>query len=77
MQNEPLTREATEFNGKRVLVTSGTKGIGEAIVKRLVRGGASPPAARPNGSSRRTSVYAREWIRSSRQRSIVSAHLTF
>jgi len=30
-----------EFSGKRVLVTGGTKGIGEAIVARLVRGGAT------------------------------------
>jgi len=28
---EPQTRETTEFNGKRVLVTGGTKGIGEAV----------------------------------------------
>src|SRR5258708_5468627 len=40
MQNKPLIREATEFDGKRVLVTGGTKGIGEAIVNRLARGGA-------------------------------------
>jgi NAD(P)-dependent dehydrogenase (short-subunit alcohol dehydrogenase family) len=41
MQNESQTRETGDFNGKRVLVTGGTKGIGEAIVNRLVRGGAT------------------------------------
>jgi NAD(P)-dependent dehydrogenase (short-subunit alcohol dehydrogenase family) len=41
MQNELRTRETTEFDGKRVLVTGGTKGIGEAVVRRLVRGGAT------------------------------------
>jgi NAD(P)-dependent dehydrogenase (short-subunit alcohol dehydrogenase family) len=35
------TRETTEFNGKRVLVTGGTQGIGQAIVTRLVHGGAT------------------------------------
>lgn len=33
--------DANEFEGKRVLVTGGTKGIGEAIVKRLSRAGAT------------------------------------
>src|SRR5437870_9611963 len=39
MQNEPQTREAAYFTGRRILVTGGTKGIGEAIVGRLIRGG--------------------------------------
>jgi NAD(P)-dependent dehydrogenase (short-subunit alcohol dehydrogenase family) len=41
MQNEPQAREVGDFNGGRILVTGGTKGIGEAIVNRLVRGGAT------------------------------------
>lgn len=39
MPNEPQTLEAAEFNGRRILVTGGTRGIGEAIVERLIRGG--------------------------------------
>ena len=36
-----------EFAGKRALVTGGTKGMGEAIVRRLVAGGGTgAPAAR-------------------------------
>ena len=35
-----LIDETTEFRGKRVLVTGGTQGIGEAIVNRLRQGGA-------------------------------------
>src|SRR5882672_9854582 len=33
--------DANEFTGKRILVTGGTKGIGEAIVNRLLCGGGS------------------------------------
>src|SRR5216117_998696 len=39
MQNNDAKAETTEFKGRRILVTGGTRGIGEAIVNRLVRGG--------------------------------------
>lgn len=38
MENSPQRREA-DFDGKRILVTGGTRGIGEAIVERFSRGG--------------------------------------
>jgi NAD(P)-dependent dehydrogenase (short-subunit alcohol dehydrogenase family) len=37
----PFTVDPREFAGKRALVTGGTKGMGEAIVRRLVAGGAT------------------------------------
>jgi NAD(P)-dependent dehydrogenase (short-subunit alcohol dehydrogenase family) len=38
---DPMGDARSEFSGKRVLVTGGTKGAGEAIVRRLAAGGAT------------------------------------
>jgi NAD(P)-dependent dehydrogenase (short-subunit alcohol dehydrogenase family) len=55
MQHESQTREAAEFNGRRILVTGGTRGIGEAIVERLSSGGgkviATARSVPPNGTT--------------------------
>jgi NAD(P)-dependent dehydrogenase (short-subunit alcohol dehydrogenase family) len=39
--NYPFSVDGNEFQGKRVLVTGGTKGMGEAIVRRMTLGGGS------------------------------------
>jgi NAD(P)-dependent dehydrogenase (short-subunit alcohol dehydrogenase family) len=39
MSTSKIPYDADEFTGKRILVTGGTKGIGEAVVNRLRRGG--------------------------------------
>ena len=49
MHHEPHTREAAAFNGRRILVTGGTKGIGEAMVERLMRGGGKVITTAPIG----------------------------
>lgn len=42
MNTDPnIPTEAKEFDGRRVLVTGGTKGMGEAITKRFTRAGAT------------------------------------
>ncbi len=38
---DPMSDARSEFSGKQVLVTGGTKGAGEAIVRRLMAGGAT------------------------------------
>jgi NAD(P)-dependent dehydrogenase (short-subunit alcohol dehydrogenase family) len=53
--------DANEFQGTRILVTGGTKGIGEAIVRRLTAGGAAVAttgrSALPDGQ--RPAMYVR------------------
>ncbi len=53
---------ATEFAGKRVFITGGTRGVGEAIVRRFATGGAmvgtTARSALPEGSSAQFFVQA-------------------
>jgi len=51
MPNNDPKAEPPEFQGRRILVTGGTRGIGEAIVNRLVRGGGDVVATARSVSS--------------------------
>lgn len=60
-QFNPIWMDPKEFQGKRVLVTSGTKGgMGEAIVNRLTKAGATviTTAHRTSGGNRRTGCFS-------------------
>ena len=48
MNGSNVPYDANEFTGKRILVTGGTKGIGEAVVNRLRRGGGTVLATARN-----------------------------
>jgi NAD(P)-dependent dehydrogenase (short-subunit alcohol dehydrogenase family) len=48
MNTPKVPYDANEFTGKRILVTGGTKGIGEAVVNRLRRGGGTVLATARN-----------------------------
>ena len=39
MSTSNVVYDTNEFTSKRILITGGTKGIGEAVVNRLRRGG--------------------------------------
>ena len=74
MQDEPQSREAADFSERRMLVTGGTRGIGEAIVDRLIRGGGkvfatarSLPASGMSDRFIQADISTREGTRSGRQ----------
>ena len=65
LQNTNMRDGAGELSGKRVLVTGGTKGMGEAIVKRLTQAGATvitTARTKPEASSSSAFVIASDLI---------------
>jgi NAD(P)-dependent dehydrogenase (short-subunit alcohol dehydrogenase family) len=54
MTAQRFSVDPSEFATKRVLVTGGTKGMGQAIVQRLTAGGATV-------ATHRTLAVARRW----------------
>jgi NAD(P)-dependent dehydrogenase (short-subunit alcohol dehydrogenase family) len=58
----PFSVDPTEFQGERILVTGGTKGMGEAIVRRLTMGGGSvaTTARSPLPEGQRPAVFVQQ-----------------
>ena len=48
---------ASEFGGKRVLVTGGTKGTGKAIASRFLQGGATVVITARSGPAEKTAAH--------------------
>ncbi len=51
MYRSPTPADATEFAGKRAIVTGGSRGIGAAVVQRLLDGGATVATTARNATS--------------------------
>src|SRR5258707_15060887 len=60
----PFSIDGNEFKGKRILVTGGTKGMGEAIVRRLTMAGGSVAATArsPLPQGQRPALFVQEDI---------------
>src|SRR5246500_5887060 len=50
-------KHASEFGGKRVLVTGGTKGAGKAIASRFLQGGATVAITARSGPAEKTAAH--------------------